>query len=99
MGLLRLLASRAAMGEEDQMSQTKAWRLYGQILSFKSVSMLDEPLRIEPAFRARTQSRTPGTKEWASAYLSAFGPVEGLTLVTFDRTLSKRSQGSVLLAA
>jgi hypothetical protein len=59
--------------------------------------MMEEPRGIDPVFRRYTDRNEASTKVWADAYLAAFAKTANLTLVTFDRALAGKIEGSVLL--
>lgn len=96
LGLLRLLTAPPVMAGEV-MNQPQAWQTYDRWLEDDRVSFLEEPPRLERAFRDLTRLRRPATKDWADSYLCAFAAASQLTLVTFDRTLSRKSRHSQLL--
>lgn len=52
---------------------------------------------LEQAFRNAASSDQASPKLWADAYLTAFAEVLGAQVVTFDRALARRCQGSHLL--
>lgn len=96
MSLLRLLTTRAVMGEEV-VSQKEAWQVYDHWLEDTRVVFLDEPAGLEPAFRSHSTRNDQSPKDWADAYLVAFASVLGLTLVTFDRGLRDKTKNVQLL--
>jgi len=96
LGLLRLLTAPPVMAGEV-MNQPQAWQIYDRWLEDDRVSFLEEPPRLERAFRDLTRLRRPATKDWADSYLCAFALASQLTLVTLDRTLSRKSRKSLLL--
>jgi toxin-antitoxin system PIN domain toxin len=95
MGLLRLVTTESVMGA-DTKSQRQAWRLYDDLIR-NSVRFLQEPDALEESFRTLAKLNTASPKDWADSYLAAFAVETGAVLVTFDRALSLRSKGSVLL--
>jgi toxin-antitoxin system PIN domain toxin len=94
--LLRLLTTQAVMGTEV-MTQPEAWQVYDRWHEDARVSLLDEPVGIESAFRSHSRSRLPSPKEWADSYLLAFAAVSGLRLVTFDQAFRGRVKNVLLL--
>ena len=98
LGLLRLLTTRSAMGE-DVMTQLAAWKVYDLFFQDSRNHYLDEPQGIEPRFRLRTNRVEASPKQWADSYVAAFAEAAGLTLVTFDKALAGRAKGSILLKA
>ena len=97
LGLLRLLTTKAVMGDEV-MTQPHAWAAYDRWLQDPRVELADEPAEIEARFRVLTRLRQPATKDWADSYLAAFATVGQLTLVTFDRGLGAKAKSTVVLS-
>ena len=96
MGLLRLLTTAIVMNDRP-LSMREAWKAYDGFLSDERVELLAEPPALELAFRGLSSSAHASPKLWADAYLTAFAAACGGSLVTFDRSLARRSRGSVLL--
>src|ERR1700733_1125104 len=96
MGLLRLLTTAAVMNNRP-LSMKEAWKAYDGFLDDERVEFLAEPLALEKTLRANSSSAHASPKLWADAYLIAFARECGGSLVTFDRTLARRSSGCVLL--
>lgn len=97
LGLLRLLTAAAVMLGEA-MNQPQAWQTYDRWLEDERVAFLEEPPGLERIFRSLTRLRRPATKDWADSYLCSFAVASQVTLVTFDRALSRKSRHSLLLA-
>jgi toxin-antitoxin system PIN domain toxin len=98
LGLLRVLTTRSAMGE-DVMTQAAAWKVYDLLLQDRRNDYLDEPHGLEPRFRRNTGRGEASPKQWADGYIVAFAEAAGLRLVTFDKALARRTKGSILLTA
>ena len=96
LGFLRLLTAAAVMADEV-MNQPQAWQTYDRWLQDDRVACLDEPSGLERIFRNLTRLRRPASKDWADSYLCAFASASQLTLVTFDRPLSRKASNSRLL--
>jgi toxin-antitoxin system PIN domain toxin len=96
LGFLRLLTAEAVMADEV-LNQPQAWQTYDRWLQDDRVACLDEPSGLERIFRSLTRLRRPASKDWADSYLCAFASASQLTLVTFDRSLSRRASHSRLL--
>lgn len=94
-GLLRLLTTAAVMGR-DVLNQREAWQAYDKFLA-GGVRFLEEPPSLEDHFRRLTRHTSPSPKEWADSYLAAFALGSGLLLATFDKALSVKAKGSILL--
>ncbi len=81
MGLLRLLANRAVMGE-DVLSPAVAWGRYALLRRDWRVGFAPEPLGFEQRWIAlMTQA---GGASWTDAYLAAFALGHGYSLASFD---------------
>ena len=97
-GLLRLLTTEPVMGF-DVKSQSAAWRAYHRWFDDERIAFHSEPE--SPQFEKLFQDFSSGGQRspqlWADAYLAAFAITAGLTLVTFDRALSKLARKNVLL--
>jgi toxin-antitoxin system PIN domain toxin len=96
LGFLRLLTAEAVMGDE-LMNQRQAWQTYDRWLQDDRVACLDEPSDLERILRNLTRLRRPATKDWADSYLCAFASASQLSLVTFDRSLSRKASNFRLL--
>jgi hypothetical protein len=90
LGLLRLLTTAQVMGP-DVLTQGKAWQVYRRWLADNRVEFHTEPQseEFESLFERLSSRSRPSPKVWADAYLGAFASAAGLTLITFDRALSK----------
>jgi toxin-antitoxin system PIN domain toxin len=95
-GLLRLLTTSAAM-EGMPLSMKQAWREYDIFTGDERVEFVSEPPAVERAFRELSSSAHASPKVWADAYLTAFAGECGGSIVTFDRSLARRSRNCVLL--
>jgi uncharacterized protein len=96
MGFFRLMTTAAVLGEEV-LTQRQCWAIYDRWIDAGKAVLIPEPAAIEPAMRLRATSDSPSPKVWADAYLAAFAETADLTLVTFDRALAGKAEGSVLL--
>ncbi|MHB8301834.1 MAG: TA system VapC family ribonuclease toxin [Acidobacteriaceae bacterium] len=96
LGLLRLLTTQAIM-QSDVLTQRQAWKIYDGWFRNGWAVFLREPAMMEREFRGLTQRATASPKDWADSYLAAFSSGAGVRLVTFDRVLSERANGAVLL--
>ena len=97
LGLLRLLTHPSVM-QEDVRSPAEAWRAYDSFLQDERVLFHTEanPDQLESILRKLTSGRH-FAKQWTDAYLAAFARLAGLTLVTFDRGLSRMAAGNTVL--
>jgi toxin-antitoxin system PIN domain toxin len=94
-GLLRLLATSAVMGE-DVRTVGEAWKVYDRWLEDSRVGIRPETVGLDAAFRAATRpvSRLSSPKALGDYYLLAVSRVTDATLVTFDRGLASACQKS-----
>jgi predicted nucleic acid-binding protein len=79
------------------LSQSEAWDFYDDWLEHGHAAYVEESPAIELTFRSLSRSGQVAPKDWADSYVSAFAQVSGLRLVTFDRTLQRRTAGAILL--
>jgi predicted nucleic acid-binding protein len=93
LGLLRLLATSAVMGE-DVRTIGQAWKVYDRWLEDSRVEIRQEAFELDAAFRAATHSvsRLSSPKALGDCYLLAASQVTDATLVTFDRGLASVCQ-------
>ena len=84
MGFLRLATNPQAMGNEVVTLQ-QAWMAYDAFIADPYVGYIEEPIGIEPAWRALTQHKSFSPKLWNDAYLAAFAQTLDCELVTFDK--------------
>jgi toxin-antitoxin system PIN domain toxin len=96
MGLLRLLTTAAVMNARP-LSMKEAWSVYDGFLGDERVEFLNEPPAVERAFRGLSSAAHASPKLWADAYLTALAAECGASIVTFDRSLARRSRGAVFL--
>lgn len=97
LGFLRLLTNEKVMGGADVKSQEEAWRAYDRWLEDDRVSLLDEPVELEPLFRGLANSRHPAVTNWTDSYLAAFAVASRLTLVTFDQDFHGKISDLIVL--
>lgn len=97
LGLLRLLTTDAVMGADGPLTQLAAWGVFDICIGDGRTLFLEEPPTIESRFRSLTQEKRPSSKDWGDSYLAAFATESGLTLVTFDQALHRKSVGALLL--
>jgi toxin-antitoxin system PIN domain toxin len=97
-GFLRLLTHPLIMGDETK-NQKEAWAAYDRLIEDSRVIFYlePEPHEFDREFRSLTSSSRSSAQQWPDAYLAAFARVAGLTLVTFDRALSKLLDDVLLL--
>jgi len=96
MGLLRLLTTSAVM-DGKPLTMKQAWSAYDVLAGDERVEFISEPPAIERAFRGLSSSAHASPKLWADAYLTAFASECEGSVVTFDRSLARRTSNSVLL--
>jgi uncharacterized protein len=98
LGFLRLLTHPLVMRDEVK-TQLEAWKAYDLLAGNSCVDFYPEPNSddIESELRSLTATDQFAPQQWPDAYLAAFAKVAALTLVTFDRALSKLAGEEVLL--
>ena len=89
MGFLRLSTVTAIAGT-DTLTRREAWRALDQLRAQPQVAWLSEPEGLERVWRALSAGDNHDHKLWTDDYLAAFAQAGDFTLVTFDRTFSKR---------
>lgn len=97
-GVLRLLTTSAAMNGQP-LSMAEAWSAHDYMYLDDRVVFLPEPTMLERAFRNAASDRQASPKLWADAYIAAFAEAARAQVVTFDRALARRCEGSHLLVA
>ena len=95
-GLLRLLSNPKVMGN-DALTASRAWLLYDSLLKHPRVFLVPEPGDLEYHWRDATRHQRSGPNFWTDAYLTAFAAAAGMTLVTFDRALTRQRRARVHL--
>ncbi|MGD0736334.1 MAG: TA system VapC family ribonuclease toxin [Terracidiphilus sp.] len=96
MGFFRLMTTEAILGV-DIITQRQCWSIYDRWTLGGKAVLAGEPKGMEAALRLRTSADSPSPKTWMDAYLAAFAETANLTLATFDRSLSGKVEGSILL--
>lgn len=96
LGLLRLLTLKAVMGSAV-LSNADALQLVSQWIDSGLAELTAEPASLEKEFRKLASRKEVSPKRWTDDYISAFAMESGLTLVTFDQALAKRTSNSILL--
>jgi toxin-antitoxin system PIN domain toxin len=88
LGLLRLLANIAVMGDET-LTLRKAWAVYDRWLQDPRVEFYPEPRSAGSAFRDATEpfAAKTATKWVGDCWLLAFAQASRARLVTFDQAL------------
>ena len=89
MGLLRLLANPAIMGE-DAIERSQAWRTYDQLWADERVVWADEPVELDAVWRAISARDDKSHKLWTDDYLAAFAQASDAALITLDREVLAR---------
>lgn len=98
LGFLRLITHPVVMQAEVK-TQSEAWKAYDILMSDSRVVFYPESnlLEAEQMLRRLTSTSRFSHQQWPDAYLAAFAQAEGLTLVTFDRALSKLAGNDTVL--
>jgi len=87
-GYLRLVTNASVFGG-DALTLSQAWLTYDLLHSDSCVSYIDEPVGIEPLWRAHTERQSFSPKVWNDAYLAAFAQAANLEVVTFDQAFTQ----------
>lgn len=89
MAVLRLLTNPAAMSQRAQ-TRRQAWALLDRQRLATGVVWLNEPDRLDEAWRTFSARDDHHHKLWTDDYLAAFAQAAGARLVTLDRALARR---------
>jgi toxin-antitoxin system PIN domain toxin len=89
MSLLRLLSNPSVMGAET-LTRSAAWRVIDSLRADGRVNWVDEPLHLEPVWRALSAREDNNHKLWTDDYLAAFAQAGDLTLATLDAAFARR---------
>jgi hypothetical protein len=98
LGLLRLLTTASVMGAEVR-TQRQAWAIYDFFVRDGGARLMQEPRTLEESFRKLSRLVSASPKDWADSYLAAFASETGARLITFDKVLGGRVEGSVVLSS
>jgi len=88
MGLLRLMSSEAALGE-DALSLPEAWMVYATLLASGRFAFTLEPQGLDALWEKYCRPFQRSPKVVMDAYLAAFARAGGYRLVTLDRAFTK----------
>lgn len=100
LGFLRLLTHPVVMQAEVK-NQMEAWKAYDLLMGDLRIVFFEESDSdaLEKEFRALTATENFALQQWPDAYLAAFARTSDLTVVTFDKALSKLAgKGALLLS-
>lgn len=89
MSLLRLLSNPAALSS-DVLTRSAAWGVVDRLRTDGRVGWADEPLHLEPVWRALSARDEHSHKLWTDDYLAAFAQAADLRLATLDRRMARR---------
>lgn len=95
-GFLRLLGNPRVMGP-NVLSARAAWTVFDTLSGDTRVTFATEPPDIEAHWRDATRHNFTGPNFWTDAYLTAFAAAADMTIVTFDRALTRQRQARVRL--
>lgn len=85
---LRLATTPQVMADQA-LTLKEAWLAYDDLYNDPRAVYADEPVGLEPLWRAYTQRDTYSPKTWNDAYLAAFAQVADFEVVTFDQGFSQ----------
>jgi toxin-antitoxin system PIN domain toxin len=89
MSLLRLLSNGAVMGH-DVLPRLEAWHIVDQLRADDRIRWADEPVHLEPVWRAISARDDKSHKLWTDDYLAAFAQAGDLSLATLDQQFVRR---------
>lgn len=84
MGVFRLLTNARLM-KDEVLSPREAWAVWDSLWKDPRFARVDEPPRLEGAWRALVRDLPRGRCADTDSYLAAFALAGGYRLVTFDR--------------
>ena len=87
LGLLRLLTTAAAMGNQP-LTVDQAWQIYEGLFADDRVVFVYERPEVDAPFRKRAMGHAASPKLWADAWMLAMAHASGGVLVTFDKALA-----------
>lgn len=83
--------------DNKPLSMKQAWDAYDVLAGDERVEFVREPPSLERAFRGLSSSAHASPKLWADAYLTSLAAECDAAIVTFDRSLARRSRNAVFL--
>jgi len=83
--------------DNKPLSMKQAWDAFDVLAGDERVEFVQEPPSLEPAFRGYSTSAHASPKLWADVYLTALASRCGASIVTFDRSLARRSRNALFL--
>ena len=89
MSLMRLLSNEAVMGH-DVLPRLETWRIVDQLRADGRIQWADEPVHLEPVWRAISARDDKNHKLWTDDYLAAFAQAGDLSLATLDQQFMRR---------
>jgi toxin-antitoxin system PIN domain toxin len=89
MSLMRLLSNEAVMGP-DVLPRLETWHIVDQLRADGRIRWADEPVHLEPVWRAISARDDKSHKLWTDDYLAAFAQAGDLSLATLDQQFEHR---------
>lgn len=89
MSLLQLLSNPSVMGD-DVVTRSAAWSVVDRLRADSRVGWADEPVHLEPVWRALSARDENSHKLWTDDYLAAFAQAGDLSLATLDGGSARR---------
>jgi toxin-antitoxin system PIN domain toxin len=89
LSLLRLLSNPSVM-RDDVLPRSSAWGVIDLLRADGRVHWADEPVHLEPVWRAFSARDDNNHKLWTDDYLAAFAQAGDFTLATLDAALRRR---------
>jgi uncharacterized protein len=89
MSLMRVLSNPTVMGD-DAVTRGGAWEVIDHLRADGRVQWIDEPVHLEPVWRALSARDDNSHKLWTDDHLAAFAQAAGVALATLDRAFPRR---------
>jgi uncharacterized protein len=86
---MRLLSNPTVM-RDDVVTRGGAWEVIDHLRADGRVKWIDEPVSLEPVWRALSARDDNSHKLWTDDYLAAFAQAAGIALATLDHAFPRR---------
>ena len=78
-------------------TNVKAWQIFRTLLKDERIQLVEEPVAVEPKWKALAAVGTTSPKLWMDAYLAAFAITGSYGLVTTDKAFKQFKELDLLL--
>lgn len=89
MSIMRLVTNPSVLGS-DALARSSAWEIVDRLRADSRVVWADEPVHLEPVWRALSARDDASHKLWTDDYLAAFAQAAGIEFATLDRAFAER---------